>query len=29
MEVFQVADELGYISGVAGVTFAITLVVGC
>ena len=27
MEVFQVADELSYISGVAAVVFAVTLVV--
>ena len=27
MEMYQVADELGYITGVAGVCFAITLVV--
>lgn len=27
MEIYQVADELSYISGVAGVCFAITLVV--
>ena len=27
MEMYQLADELGYITGVAGVCFAITLVV--
>jgi hypothetical protein len=27
MEIYQVADELSYITGVAGVCFAITLVV--
>ena len=27
MEIFQLADELSYISGVAAVTFAVTLVV--
>jgi hypothetical protein len=27
MELFQLADELSYISGVAAVTFAVTLVV--
>ena len=27
MEVFQIADELSYISGVAAVVFAVTLVV--